>query len=206
MNRRLLALHLTARSVPMFAVGLAAVTVLAWLAGNWLASRSYFDGPLARVPVVALAPLLATILVGPTLGGADDELERSTALRWRVWRVGHLLLATLTVAAALTLAGLREPDTFGAYALVRNTLGCTGLVAGAAALLGVRLAWLPAFGYVCAVYAAAPRQTDPVTALWAWPVQPSTSATSWLPVVVLFALGTAAYPLFGPGPATRPPA
>ncbi|GGM57066.1 hypothetical protein GCM10011608_47390 [Micromonospora sonchi] len=201
MSARLLRLHLTARGVPKFAVGLAVVTVLAWSAGSWLASRSYFNGALARVPVVALAPLLAAILVAPTLGGADDDLERSTPLRWRAWRAGHVLLAGLAIAAALSLAGLREPHAFGAYALVRNTLGCTGLVAGAAALLGVRLAWLPAFGYVCAVYAAVPRQTDPATALWAWPVQPSTSATSWLPVVALFGLGVAAYARFGPGPA-----
>jgi hypothetical protein len=67
------------------------------------------------------------------------------------------------------------------------------LVAGGAVLLGVRLAWLPAFLYVCAVYAAAPRQTSVVVAAWAWPIQSSSTAASWLTAVTIFALGVAGY-------------
>jgi hypothetical protein len=88
--------------------------------------------------VVALAPLLAALLLGPTLAGADENLERSTPLPWRVWRAGHLVVAALVTAMALSMAGLREPDTYGAHALVRNALGCIGLVAGGAVQLGVR--------------------------------------------------------------------
>lgn len=192
-------LHLIARGVPAFLVGLAVVAVLAWAAGGWLVSRPYFGGAVARIPVVALAPLLAAVLLGPSLAGADEDLERGTPLPWRVWRACHVLLAALLCAAVLSLAGLADPHTFGAYALVRNTLGHTGLVVGAAALLGVRLAWLPVFCYGCAVYAAAPRGTDRVTAIWAWPVQPSSATVSWLVVGVLFVAGTAAYVLLGAG-------
>ena len=94
---------------------------------------------------------------------------------------------------ALSVAGLRAPDTYGAHALMRNALGCIGLVAGGAVLLGARLAWLPAFVYVCAVYAAAPRQTGTVIAAWAWPVQPSTITASWLAAATIFTVGAAGY-------------
>ncbi|MEV4823910.1 hypothetical protein [Micromonospora sp. NPDC049274] len=193
MTGRLLTLHVRSRGASMFVVGVGVITLLAWAAGTWLASRPYFDGPAARVPVVALAPLLAALLLGPTLAGADEDLEHSTPLPWRAWRAGHLLVAAFVTAMALSLAGLRESHTFGAHALVRNALGCIGLVVGGAVLLGARLAWLPAFVYVCAVYAAAPRQPGTVVAAWAWPIQPSTTATSWLTAATIFAVGAAGY-------------
>ncbi|WP_435124058.1 hypothetical protein [Micromonospora tulbaghiae] len=197
MSRRLLALHLSARGGPAFTASLTVITLLAWTGGNWLASRPYFDGPAARIPVVALAPLLAVLLIGPTLTGADEDLERSTPLPWRTWRAGHILLATLAIAAALSLTGLHKPHVFGAYALIRNTIGCVGLLTGAAALLGARLAWLPAFTYVTAVYAAAPRHGNTATGIWAWPVQPSTTATSWSVATGLFILGTVSHMTYG---------
>lgn len=200
MNHRLLALHLTARGGPASTASLTVITLLAWAGGNWLASRSSFDGPAARIPVVALAPLLAVLLLGPTLAGADEDLERSTPLPWRIWRAGHILLAALTIAAALSLAGLHKPDVFGAYTLVRNTLGCVGLVTGGAALLGARLAWLPAFIHVTAVYAAAPRHGNTATEIWAWPIQPTTSGASWTVATGLFILGSASCISRGPRP------
>lgn len=197
MIRRTLVLHLSARGAPMFVVGVSVITLLAWFGGTWLAGKPFFDGPAARIPVVALAPLLAALLLGPTLAGADENLERSTPLPWQVWRAGHVLLAALVIAGALSLTGLHAPTTFGAYALARNTLGCIGLVSGATVLLGARLAWLPAFLYVCAVYAGAPRQTGVIVAVWAWPIQPSVSAPSWVAAVTLFILGAAGYSVWG---------
>lgn len=193
MTGRLLRLHLCTRGASTFVAGVGIIALLAWAAGTWLTGRPYFDGPAARVPVVALAPLLAALLLGPTLAGADEDLEHSTALPWQAWRAGHVLSAAAVIATALSLTGLHAPSTFGAYALARNTVGCIGLVTSAAALLGARLAWLPAFGYVCAVYAAAPRHTGVLVALWAWPIQPSTTAVSWLTAVTTFALGATAY-------------
>lgn len=151
MTGRLLRLHLRARGASAFVAGASAIALLAWAGGTWLAAQPHLGGPAARLPVVALAPLLAAVLLGPTLAGADEELERGTPLRWPAWRTGHVLLAVLAVAAALVLTGLRAPETFGAQALARNTLGWIGLVAGATALLGALLAWLPAFGYAYVV-------------------------------------------------------
>ncbi|RKR86440.1 hypothetical protein BDK92_0666 [Micromonospora pisi] len=195
---RLAELHLRARGGPVFATGLGLVTLLSWIAGNWIAGRPYFDGPASRVPVVMLAPLLAAVLLGPTMAGADEELERGTARPWRRWRLGHLLLAVAAIGAAVTSTGLRAPEVFGAHALLRNTLGCVGLVALGAALLGARLAWLPAFGYVCAVYAAGP-QTGDAARIWAWPLQASSVTASWLTAGGLFALGTIWYATLGAG-------
>lgn len=196
MTGRLLRLHLRARGASAFVAGVSVITLLAWTGGTWLAGRSFLDGPAARLPVVVLAPLLAAVLLGSTLAGADEELERGTPLRWPAWRAGHVLLAVLAVlavAAALVLTGLRVPETFGAHALARNTFGWIGLVAGATALLGARLAWLPAFGYGCAVYFARPRDTGVFVALWAWPVQPSAAAASWWAASGVLALGLVGY-------------
>ncbi|SCF20793.1 hypothetical protein GA0074695_4343 [Micromonospora viridifaciens] len=202
---RLAQLHLRARGGPVFGVGLGLAALLAWGAGHWLATRPYFSGPVARLPVVLLAPLLAAVLLAPTLAGADDELERGTALPWQRWRLGHLLLAAAAIGGLLALTGLRAPEVFGAYALSRNTLGCVGLVAVGAALLGARLAWLPAFGYVCAIYAAGPRQVGGAAGVWAWPAQPSSVTSSWLTACTLFAFGTLWYAVRGAqrGPGQR---
>ncbi|MEE6260618.1 hypothetical protein [Plantactinospora sonchi] len=193
MSGRLLRLHLWSRGGTTFLVGVVVVAVLGWLAATWITSRPYFSGPAARIPVVALAPLLGAMLLGPTLGGADEELERGTPLPWPRWRLGHVLFGTTLLGGTLALTGLRAPEIFGAYALLRNTLGCVGLIAGTAVLLGARLAWVAAFGYVCAVYAAAPRQIGGAAGVWAWPTQPSTVEASWLVAVGLFLLGTTAY-------------
>ncbi|WP_018218289.1 hypothetical protein [Salinispora vitiensis] len=193
MTGRLLRLHLRARGASAFVAGVSVITLLAWAGGTWLAGRSFLDGPAARLPVALLAPLLAAVLLGSTLAGADEELERGTPLRWPAWRAGQVLLAVLAVAGALVLTGLRVPETFGAHALARNTLGWIGLVAGATALLGARLAWLPAFGYGCAVYFARPRDTGVFVALWSWPVQPSAVAASWWAASGVFVLGLVGY-------------
>lgn len=190
-------LHLRARGIPVFVAGLLVTAALAAVTADWLASRAYFDGPGARVPVVALAPLLAALLLGPTLGGADETLERSLPTPWRLIRFGHLAAAILATALALTAAGLPDPAIYGVHALARNTIGCVGLVAGAAALLGARLAWVPAFGYVCGVYAAAPARDGGAEELWAWPVQPSTADASWWAALIVFAVGAAAYTRYG---------
>ncbi|MEV0729537.1 hypothetical protein [Polymorphospora sp. NPDC050346] len=200
MTGRLLLLHLRARGGPAFAAGLVVVTALAWAGGSWLISRPYFDGPAARIPVVALTPLLGALLLAPTLAGAGDELERGTPAPWRHWRAGHVLAAVVVIGTPLALTGLHAPEVFGAYALLRNTLGCVGLVAGAAVLLGARLAWLPAFGYVCAVYGAVPRQVGGAAGIWAWPVQPSGVEASWAVAVALFVAGSASYLWYGARP------
>jgi hypothetical protein len=190
---RLLGLHLRARHLYLAAVGVGLVAVLAWLAEQWLVNRPYAEGPGARLPVVAFAPMLAAVLLGPTLAGADEELERATPLAWWRWRLGQVLLSCGVIGGALALTGLSAPDDFGAHALLRNSLACAGLVVASAAALGAQLSWLPAFGYISAVVAASPSRTDTVAQIWGWPVQPSTVDASWWTAVIIFVLGTAVY-------------
>jgi hypothetical protein len=176
-------LHLRARGVPLYVAGLLVVTLLTTAALQHPAEA-------ARLSVITLAPLLATLLLGPTLAGADEALERGTPTPWPLIRTGHLAAAVIVTASLLNLPG-------GDDALVRNTLGCVGLVAGAAALIGVRLAWLPVFAYVCAVYASAPALDDRWAQIWAWPVQPSTAHLSWWPALAAFTVGAGVYILRG---------
>jgi hypothetical protein len=183
-------LHLRARGVPLFLLGLMTVTALAAAATEWLITRPYFDPVQARTPVIAVAPLLAAVLLGPTLAGADEQLERGTPTPWPLIRSGHLAAAVIGIGTLLALAGRSD-------ALARNTLGCVGLVAGAAALIGVRLAWLPVFAYVCAVYASAPALDDRWAQVWAWPVQPAAAHLSWWPALAAFTAGTGVYILRG---------
>ncbi|WP_433793498.1 hypothetical protein [Actinoplanes sp. CA-252034] len=184
-------LHLRARGVPAFAAGLLVVAALVATAMRFLATRPFFDPVEARTPVLAVGPLLAAMLLGPTLAGADEWLERGVPVPWRLIRTGHLAAAVTITAGLLALAG------HGDAALIRNTLGCVGLVAAGAALIGTRLAWLPVLAYVCAVYAAAPPLDGGPAQIWAWPVQPSTAPLAWWPVLAVFTAGTALYVLRG---------
>lgn len=186
-------LHLRARNVPAYVLGLLILTLLAWWAADWLSSRPYFDGPRARPPVAGLAPALAAVLMSVTLGAADEELERSTARPWRRIRLVHVTALTTSAAFALASTGLWEADEYGAYELVRNTATCAGMVAGAAAVVGAKLAWAPVFTYVVAVYIAAPKPPQPQTSWWTWPVQPSSASPSWWTAVAWLAVGSALY-------------
>lgn len=194
---RVARLHLRARNVPEFLLGLLALALLAWWAADWLASRPYFDGPRARPPVAALAPVLAALLLSVTLGSADEELERSTARPWRRIRPFHVAVLTILGAAALASTGLWEPGEYGAYELVRNTTASVGMVAAATAVLGSKLAWTPLFGYVVAVYVAAPKPPQPATSWWTWPVQPSSATPAWWVAVSWFVVGLVLYGWYG---------
>lgn len=190
-------LHVRGRGVLAAIVGVAVVAMLAWLAADWLVHRDWLGGAEARIPVVAAAPLLAAVLVSIGLGGADEELEGTTAVPWRLIRALHVLTVSVLVAGALALIGLWEPRTYGAFELARNAAGYVGMVTGAAVVVGARLAWAPAFGYAAVVYIAAPKPLRPGTAWWTWPLHPwSTELAAWA-AAGLFLAGLALYVRFG---------
>lgn len=193
-------LHLRARGVAMFVGGLAVVTLLGWAGADYLVHREWSGGAVDRIPVVVAAPLLGVILASTGLGGADEELERSTPARWRWIRLGHVALTALPVSAAVALTGLWEPQTYGAFELVRNTAGFAGLVAASATVLGSRLAWVPPFVYAAVVYIVAPQPLSTDTAWWTWPVQPWSAAPAAWAAGTLLVAGTAAYVVHGARP------
>jgi len=187
-------LYARSRTVPRALAALLTTAALAVWAADGL--DAYVD-PQRRVPVVALAPLFAAAVIGTSLHTASDELDRTAVRPWWRRRLVHLLALTALTAALLSVAVLGHASVFGPPAMIRNTLGGTGLTAAAAALLGARLSWLPAFGYVSAVYlgsAGAHGRSSPV---WAWPVRPGGGTGAWTAAALVFAAGAALYVVRG---------
>lgn len=154
-------------------------------AAHWLETRPYSDHT-ARIPVVVLAPLLASAAIGTSLHADSDELDRTAVRRWWPRRLLALTVLT-TVALALAVPG--HPEAFGGPAMVRNVLGATGVAVASAALIGARLSWLPMTVYGGAVHLAAPRTHGGAAAVWAWPMQPGSQAGAWAVALTAYAVG-----------------
>ena len=183
-------LYLRSRALPLTAAALTGIVLLAAWAADWLEDRPYFDHS-ARVPVLVLAPLLASAAIGTGTHSHTEELDRTAVRRWWPRRLFHLLALTALAAGALALAVPGHPEEFGAPGMVRNVLGATGLTAAAAALLGARLSWLPMTVYGGAVYLAAPRAPGGAAAVWAWPMQPGPQPAAWAVALGVYAAGAA---------------
>ncbi|MGW7673944.1 hypothetical protein ACWGJX_43845 [Streptomyces sp. NPDC054775] len=160
---------------------------------------AYLD-PSRRVPVVALAPLMAAAVIGTSLYTASDELDRTAVRPWWPRRLVQLLGLSAVAAALLPTAVLGDTLVFGPPAMIRNTLGSTGVTAAAAVLFGARLSWLPAFGYVSAVYLASGGARGPAVTVWAWPMQPGPQTGAWAAALAAFAAGGALYGARGARP------
>ncbi|MFC9959789.1 hypothetical protein [Streptomyces sp. JHA19] len=187
-------LYARSRALPQTVAALAATTLLAVWAAHAL--DSYLD-PERRVPVVALAPLVAATAIGTSLHSASDELDRTAVRPWWRRRLIHLLALTALAGALLPLAVLSGAQTFGAPAMVRNVLGCVGLTAGAAVLLGARLSWLPVFAYVSAMYLGISGLRGTALPVWAWLLEPGAGPGAWATAAVLFTVGGGAYAVKG---------
>ncbi|MGW4301689.1 hypothetical protein ACWEHT_18210 [Streptomyces sp. NPDC004646] len=187
-------LYARSRSLPLTLSALMATTGFAVWASGLL--DAYMD-PARRVPVVALAPLLASAVIGVSLHTPSDELDRTAVRPWWSRRLAWLASLTALAALLLPLAVLGHPQTFGPPAVIRNVLGCTGLAALSAVLLGARLSWLPAFAYVSAAYLASSGAHGRAATLWAWPVQPGPQPAAWTAALLTFTAGTALYAVRG---------
>lgn len=188
-------LYARSRGIPLALAVLAATAALAVWAAYGL--DAYVD-PERRVPVVALAPLLASAAIGTGFHQYADELDRTAVRPWGPRRLTHLLALTALAAAALALAVLGHAAEFGAPAMVRNTLGAVGITAASAALMGARLSWMPTFGYLSAIYLGAPRTHGGWATVWAWPMQPGPQAGAWATAATVFVAGSALYARRGP--------
>ncbi|MER5914157.1 hypothetical protein ABT124_27670 [Streptomyces sp. NPDC001982] len=190
-------LYARSRALPLT---LAALTATAGFA-LWAAHRmdTYVD-PDRRVPIVALAPLLAAAVIGASLYAPSDELDRTAVRPWWPLRLVQLAGLTGLAAALVAPAVFGHPDVFGPPALIRNTLGCTGVTAAAAVLLGARLSWLPAFGYVSSVYLASSGVRGRAATVWAWPMQPGGQPGAWAVALAAFVVGGGLYVVFGARP------
>ncbi|WP_309506036.1 hypothetical protein [Streptomyces pyxinicus] len=123
------------RALPLAPAALAGTAAFAvWAAGLLDACLD----PDRRVPVVAPAPLPASAVIGTSLYSASAELDRTAVRPWWPRRLAQLPALTALAGGLLSLAVLGHPDVFGPPAVLRNTLGCTGLTAAAAVLFGAR--------------------------------------------------------------------
>ncbi|PKT68041.1 hypothetical protein CW362_37185 [Streptomyces populi] len=183
-----MALYSRSRGIP---TALAALVCAALLTA-WTASRpdAYLD-PYRRVPLVALAPLLAAAATGASLHAYTRELDDTAVRRWWPRRLAHLLVLSVLASALLALAVPGHAQEFGAVAMVRNTLGAIGVTAGGAVLVGARLSWMPTTLYFSAVYlsAASPRVNNATVVSWL--VQPGPQHGAWAAGLALFVTGTA---------------
>ncbi|MFJ3820224.1 hypothetical protein [Streptomyces nodosus] len=190
-------LYARSRAVPVTLASLAGTAAFA----VWAAHRmdAYLD-TYRRVPIVALAPLLAAAVIGTSLHSASPELDRTAVRPWWPRRLAQLLGLTAVAAVLLPAAVLGDAHAFGPPAMIRNVLGCTSVTAVAAVLLGARLSWLPAFGYVSAVYLATPGLRGHGVTLWAWPMQPGSAPGAWAAALTAFAVGAALHAAYGSRP------
>ena len=191
-----MALHLRSRRVMTLVAGLAGLGLLTWLAAEWLMNRPWSGGPSDRALLTRWAPAVAAALGSIGLAGEDEDMERSTAAPWRPMRAAHLTALAVLLAGVLALTALAEPETFGAHVLVRNTVGCVGIVAAMATVVGARLAWAPLFVFLAVIEVAGPG-AGPTSAWWTWPAQPSdVDAAAWV-AAALYIGGLCAFALFG---------
>ncbi|MEV5172199.1 hypothetical protein AB0L10_14175 [Streptomyces flaveolus] len=192
-----LLLYARSRALPVTVAALVGTAAFAlWAAGRL---DAYLD-PDRRVPIVALAPLLASAVIGASLYSASDELDRTAVRPWWPRRLVQLTALTALAALLVVPAVLGHAENFGPPAVVRNTLGCTGVTATAAVILGARLSWLPAFAYVTAVYLGSSAARGRAATVWAWPMQPGAEPGAWAVALAAFAVGAALYAARGARP------
>ncbi|MEK9522701.1 hypothetical protein ACIOMM_12215 [Streptomyces sp. NPDC087908] len=185
-------LYLRSRALPGALAALLGTAAAAAWAARWLSSLPDFDHR-ARLPVVVLGPLLAAAAIGTSLHTPSDELDRTAVRAWWPRRLAHVLVPTVLAVALLALAVPGHAEQFGAPAAVRNTLGLVGVTAGAAAVVGGRLSWLPPCFLVGAVYLAAPSAPGGGAQWWAWLTQPGAQRGAWTVALAALAAGTGLY-------------
>ncbi|QES08335.1 hypothetical protein DEJ44_23780 [Streptomyces venezuelae] len=187
-----LVLYLRSRALPGALAAVAGCAVAAACAARRLESLPDFDHT-ARLPVVVFGPLLAAASIATSLHTPSDELDRTAVRAWWPRRLAHLLVPVALAVLLFALAVPGHAEEFGALAAVRNTLGLTGLAAGAAALVGARLSWLPPAFLVGTVYLAAPSRPGGGAQWWAWVMQPGGQAGAWTVALGVLAAGTCLY-------------
>jgi len=195
---RWLALYLRSRRAPaaLVATGVAA-------AGPWTLWSVFSDSREAGFQLVVLTVLLQLTALTATLGGPDDSLERTAALRWLPRRLAHLAAAFLVVVVPL-LATLATGARFGpAWLVARDAAGLLGLTALGAATVGVGRAWFAPLGWTLAAILF-PSSEPVLGRILTWQAQPRVSAAAAVTAGLLAVGGFLAYSVAGP--ARRAPA
>ncbi|GAA3920891.1 hypothetical protein [Actinoplanes auranticolor] len=195
---RWLTLYLRSRRAPMALAAAGSLAVLMW--SLW---SLFSDARDVGFQMVALTVLLLVVALTATLGGPDDALEGTAALRWPRRRVAHLLVALLVVVAPLLVTFATGAHFGPGWMVVRDAAGLLGLTALAAAATGTARAWFLPLAWTLA--AALYPRTEPVLGqILTWQSQPPASTAAAVTAGLLALAGLVAYAVAGP--ARRPPA
>ncbi|WP_433087737.1 hypothetical protein ACQP1P_17550 [Dactylosporangium sp. CA-052675] len=155
----------------------------------------------ANARLAALAATLAVAAFGPTLGAADEALERTGAVPWPSRRALHLGAVALLVAGLLVAGPVRAPAAARVEPLVvalRDVAGLLGLAALGAAVLGAAHAWVaPLLWTLVAVLPLLGPSDDVRVQVAAWPVQPAATTSALVCALALAAGGLVAYSVRG---------
>jgi hypothetical protein len=191
-------LYLRSRRVPA-----AVAAAVAGVTGLWTLWSVVSDSREVGLQLVVLTVLLSVVALTATLGGPDDELDRTAAFRWLPRRLAHLAAAFLVVVLPL-LATLATGARFGpAWLVARDAAGLLGLTALGAAAIGVARAWFLPLGWTLAA-TLFPLSEPVLGRILTWQAQPRVSAAAAVTAGLLAVGGLLAYAVAGP--ARRAPA
>ena len=187
-----LTLHLRSRRIPGALAAAAGGVALMWTLWS-----VFSDSREVGLPLVILTVLLLVVALTATLGGADDELEKTAAFAWLPRRAAHLVAAflILVVLLAVTLAtGAR----FGPAGLVvRDVAGLLGLTALGAAVIGTARSWFLPLGWTLAAVLFPQPETLAGRVLTWQSVEPASTAAA-VTAGLLALGGLVAYAVAGP--------
>lgn len=166
---RLVRLHLTSRQAPLALAAVLACAVLLRTALHWQ-WNSYGALQLPLLFETGCAVAIAVSTASPF-----GEPERTTG-RWLPFlRLGSAMGLTAAAIGALAAAGTGADLAGGAWDVLRNTAGLTGIGLLCAAVLGGALAWVgPAAYTMIAVYALYIQwHGASLSTPWIWPDRPT---------------------------------
>ncbi|MEE1786020.1 hypothetical protein PUR71_24430 [Streptomyces sp. SP17BM10] len=185
---RWLTLYARSRRVPASAAAIAVVMAALWA----------LDGPGradAGLAVLVLTANVAAASVG--LGGRDEALERTAAIRWAPRRAVHVLLIGLLAGVALLAVQAAGTQLAPAEVVIRAAAGLAGLAALGAVLCGAHFAWTLPTGWL-AFTLLAPSPGGTTGEVLHWMTFPPGTETSTATALALLTLGTALYAVAGP--------
>ncbi|MDH6575841.1 hypothetical protein [Kitasatospora sp. MAP5-34] len=188
---RWLMLYARSRQVPTSATAITLIALAVWALDQG-AGRGPGD---LEIAVLVLTTNVAAASIG--LGGRDDALERTAAIRWMPRRAAHVLLIGAVAGAVLLAVQAAGPSLAPAALVVRDSAGLVGLAALGAVLCGAPFGWTLPTGWL-AFTLLVPPPGGIVGEVASWMIFPPGTAASTGTAWALLATGTVLYATAGP--------
>lgn len=180
---RLAGLYLRSRLAGRALAVLTAIAALTWLWVWWSGSATI---TVTLLPLTM--PLAAAAVIGASTGGPFGESEGTASQLLAPLRMGHLagLLAVAALTLALAVTWWSVPE--GAWTLVRNLAGFTGLALLTSRVLGSGLCWVVPLGYAVLSLLSPGFGQAPA---WAWSVRAAADQEAMAIAALLLLAGLA---------------